>query len=312
MCGVQAFAALSQQFSAFRIPHSELGRFVGIGLSTCFARGAFYNVPMFLHREHDPSGVLLIPQASHAWLAWQLADHWGNRRFARPAPRSEVLAAVFLHDCGWTEFDAEPGIDDDGRPVTFDRMPVSEHLGIWRQSVSRAASYSRYAALLVAAHFTTLVEAKTTRLLNRDDTAGARAAQSFRAEMERLQASWRESLSLDARYQPYLDGMAWRANSQLVDACDRASVFFCSSIESVFRVGAVSPSGDLEEIEFDGSSGTGWRVHPWPLEGDRLRLHCEGRRLPRAAFSSAEELHEALVRAPIERLTFTLHRPSAG
>ncbi len=267
---------------------------------------------MFLHREHDQSGALLIPQASHAWLAWQLADHWGNRRFVRPAPRAEVLAAVFLHDSGWTEFDANPGTDGTGRPITFDRMPVTAHLEIWRRSVSRAADYSRYAALLVAAHFAALVERKTSDLLDRGDTAGARAAQAFGAEMERLQAAWRESLTVDARYQPYLGGTAWLANSMLVAACDRASVFLCVSIEPAFRVAAQSPSGEAEHIEFHRVEGGGWQVRPWPLEGDRLRLHCEGRRLPTSSFSSGEELQEALVRAPVERVTFTLQRASAS
>jgi len=231
---------------------------------------------MFLHRENDPAGPLLISQGSHAWLAWQLAEHWGNRRFARPAPRSEVLAAVFLHDAGWTHFDSDPGIDEEGRPITFDRMPVVEHLEIWRRSVAGAASYSRYAGLLVAAHFGGLVERKTAVLLERGDTTGARSAQAFRAEMERLQAASREALLVDPRYQPYL------------------------------------ASGEVQKIGFEALDGTAWRVRPWPLEGDRLRLHCEGRRLAKTTFSSSEELQEALARAPIERTTFTLSRPSAG
>jgi hypothetical protein len=265
---------------------------------------------MFLYREHDPSGALLIPQASHAWLAWQLASHWGNRRFARPAPRPETLAAVLLHDSGWVEFDTQPSIDTTGRPVTFDRMQVTEHLAIWRRSVGRASSYSRYAAVLVANHFTALVERKTQHLLAQGDTAGARASQAFRAEMERLRAGWRESLTVDARYQPYLEGTAWQANCLLLEACDRVSVYLCASIDTTFRVLAQSASGEVEEVEFDGGADGVWRVRPWPLEGDRVRLHCEGRRLPQATFESDEELREALIRAPTERLTFALQRPS--
>lgn len=266
---------------------------------------------MFLHREHDPSGALLIPQSSHAWLAWQLSSHWGNRRFVRPAPRAEVLAAVLLHDSGWTEFDTDPGVDSSGRPVTFDRMEVTEHLAIWRRCVGRTSSYSRYAAILVATHFAGLVERKTQHLLARGDTAGARASQAFRAEMERLQAGWRESLTVDARYQPYLEGPAWQANCTLLEGCDRVSVYLCASLEKTFRVLAQSSSGEVEEVEFDGTGDGVWQVRPWPLEGDRVRLHCEGRRLAKATFGSDDELREALIRAPAERLTFTLQRPSA-
>ncbi len=69
---------------------------------------------MFIYREGDPSGTYLIPQTSHAWLAWQVAEHWGNRNFARPAPRAETLAAVLLHDSGWTESDGAPLLDEGG------------------------------------------------------------------------------------------------------------------------------------------------------------------------------------------------------
>jgi len=275
-------------------------------------QGSGYNAGVFLHRERDPAGPLFITQVSHAWLAWQIAEHWGNRAFARPAPRAEVLAAVLLHDGGWTDFDPDPGVDEDGRPVTFDRMPPAAHLDIWRSSVARAAEHSRYAGLLVAAHHSRLVERKTGALLDRSDTTGARAAQAFRAEMERLQATWREGLKVDARYRPYLEGAAWEASLALLEACDSVSVYLCAQLGAPFTVTAHSPSGDLREIRVSSDDGVVWRVHPWPLEGERVRLHCEGRRTAGARFPSRETLSEALRRAPTERLTFVLERPSAG
>ena len=267
---------------------------------------------MFLYDESDATGTLSIAQASHAWLAWQVAEHWGNRRFARPAPRAEVLAAIFVHDVGWTEFDVDPGVDDDGRPLTFDRMPAAAHLEIWRASVHRAASFSRYAALLVAQHFGALLESKIADLLDRGDTAGGRAAEAFRAELERLQAGWREALRQDARYQPHLEDEAWLVNSRVLEACDRLSVYLCASLGSPFTVSGRTPDGGQELIEFEHIGGMRWRAQPWPLEGDRLRAQVEGRRLSRKRFDSAEELRQALARAPVERLSFELVRPSAG
>jgi hypothetical protein len=267
---------------------------------------------MFLHVQDGSSGPVAISQASHAWLAWQVAQHWGNRRFVRPAPRSEVLAAILLHDVGWTEFDMDPGVDTDGHPISFDRMPVGEHLDIWRESVARAGMFSSYAGLLVATHFASLVERKTSYHLKNEDTTGGRASEAFRAEIERLQASWRESLRLDARYQPYLEGDAWEANAALLEACDRISVYLCGALGSPFEVIAKTPSGSSETVVFQRIEDSSWRVRPWPLEGDRLRLQVEGRRLTAARFSSGEDLRKALSRAPIRRLSFTLVRPSAG
>lgn len=266
---------------------------------------------MFIHREGDPAGSYLIPQVSHAWLAWQVAEHWGNRSFARPAPRAETLAAVLLHDGGWTDFDVAPTLDDRGRPRTFDAMPVVDHLAIWRRSVTRCAQHNRYAGLLAAAHFGAMAERKLGDLLERDDTGGARTVQSFGAEMDRLERSWREELGVDARYQPFLDGPGRQVNSRLLDTCDRISVYLCASLPAPFEVWAQNAAGDTEVIAFEMVDDTTWRVQPWPLEGERLNLQCEGRRLQTTTFASQEDFQETVSRAPTVRLVFTLLRSSA-
>ena len=267
---------------------------------------------MFLYPNGSSSGAIAIPQASHAWLGWQVAQHWGNRRFARPAPRAEVMAAVMLHDVGWTEFDLDPGIDDRGRPITFDRMPVAEHLDIWRSSVQRAAAFSRYAGLMVAHHFVGLVRNKTSDLLERGDTVSGRAAEAFRAEMDRLQEGWRESLVQDPRYAPFLDGEGWRINIGLLAACDRMSVYLCAALGSPFTLSGRTAQGEGEQIRATRVGAERWRVQPWPLEGDRLKLQVEGRLLGATRFGSREEARHALARAPVVRLNFVLVRPSAG
>lgn len=266
---------------------------------------------MFLYREGDPTGAYLIPQTSHAWLAWQVAEHWGNRDFARPAPLAETLAAILLHDCGWTEFDERPEIDDTGRPRTFDRMPVPGGLDIWRASVARSALYSRYSGLLVSSHFTALAEHRLASLLEKDDTAGARLVKSFIAAMERHQATWREKLATDARYQAYLNGHGWLVNSALMEACDTIAVSLCAAVPPPFTVTAQGASGETLEITFEAVAPGTWRVQPWPLQGDRLRVHCEGRRIAHTSFSSNQEFQETFQRAPTERLVFTLLRSSA-
>ena len=91
---------------------------------------------------------------------------------------------------------------------TAARLP-STGCRLWNTSRSGAAAWraplrtAGTPGLLVAAHFGVLVERKTAVLLERGDTNGARSAQAFRAEMERLQAAWREALTADSRYQPF-------------------------------------------------------------------------------------------------------------
>jgi len=266
---------------------------------------------VFIYREGDPSGTYLIPQVSHAWLAWQLAQHWGNRSFARPAPLPETLAAVLLHDSGWIDFDEAPTIDEEGRPRGFDRMPVADHLAIWRKSVSRCAQYSRYAGLLVAAHFAGMAERKLGDLLERNENPGARLTQTFSAEMEGLERTWRENLESDARYQAYLSGQGRMVNARLLDACDRISVYLCASFPSPFDVQGESAAGETATITFEAVDETTWRVHPWPLQGERLRLRCEGRRLNASSFDTVAEFQETFAHAPTVRLVLTLLRASA-
>jgi len=274
-------------------------------------RGSLYNLTMFLHDTGDPARTIAISQSSHAWLAWQLAEHWGNRRFSRPLPRAEVLAAVMLHDSGWTEFDPAPGIDALGRPRTFDNMALGNHLEIWRTSVLRTSMVSRYAAILVASHFAAMAEVKSVALLESGETSSARLVESFRAEMERLEASWSEALGTDARYQDVLQGPRRQANAAILTLADRVSVYLCGSLASKFEVRAPAAEVGMETVRLNALDRANWRVDPWPMEGDRVRMQVEGRLLPRRCFESADEFHAVLDRAPVERVSFTLMRASA-
>lgn len=267
---------------------------------------------VFLHAPDDASGPLLIPQAAHAWMAWQVASHWGNRRAAAPAPRPEMLAAVLLHDSGWTEFDRAPIVDDDGRPVTFDRMPPSEHLAIWTACVDRAEQHSRYAALLVASHFARMAAHKDSDLGERGLERPREGVQAFREAMDGRIAAWRSELVRDPRYRAFLDGNGWRTNTLLLAACDRISVFLCADLGERFAAEVLDGDGQTLRVTFTGEGSRRFRVRPWPLEGSRVALHCEGWRLPRARFADDTELRTALAEAPRERLRFELLRPSAA
>jgi hypothetical protein len=139
----------------------------------------------------------------------------------------------------------------------------------------------------------------------------ARVSQAFIAEMERREHSWIEELGGDARYQQYLDGPGRAVNSRLLDTCDRISVYLCASLPGPFEVWAQNGVGDTEVITFDTVDATTWRVHPWPLQGDRLHIHCEGRRLAASTFADEQFFRETLSHAPTARLVFTLLRSSA-
>ena len=267
---------------------------------------------MFLRDETSPAGPLAIPQASHAWMAWQIARHWGNRRFARPAPAAEVLAAVLLHDSGWTAFDAAPDLDPGGRPRTFDRMETPVHLEIWRESVRRAAQASRYTGLLVADHHRMLAARKAADLEERADGEGLALVRAFLAEMEEAVAAWERELAGDPRYEHALAGPGRRANALVLAAADRISVWLCAGLAFPIELPAAGRDGEERPVTVRLLDGGRLRLDPWPLEGRGITVHCEGRRLPASSFPSPAALRDALAAVTAERLRFELLRASAS
>ncbi len=245
-------------------------------------------------------------------MAWQIAGRWGNRRFARPAPLAEVLAAVLLHDSGWTSFDPEPSLDPDGRPRTFDTMETPIHLDIWRESIRRAAQVSRYTGLLVADHHRMLARRKLDDLKRRNDIEGIALTRAFAAEMADAVAAWERALAGDPRYEHALWGSGRRANALILAAADRISVWLCAGLPFPFQLSAVGRGGEDMAVTVRDLGEGRLRLDPWPLEGTRAAIHCEGRRLSTARFQSPAEFHAALGSAPAERVTFELLRPSAS
>jgi hypothetical protein len=255
--------------------------------------------------------VVLIPQTAHALAAWQIAARWGNRRFARPSPRAEVLAAVLLHDGGWTDFDAAPTLDGSGRARTFDRMQPAEHLAIWRACVARAALSSRYSALLIAAHVAALAEGKARDLARSGDHQDELEVRQFLAENAHLQERWRESLAADRRFAPALEGAGWEVNRRLLTAADAISVHLCGALPAPFTTIASDRTRQPVEISFERLERRLLCARPWPFEGDRVRVHCQGWQMERLDYESPAALAAALEQAPLVRLDFSIARPSA-
>ena len=99
---------------------------------------------------------LVIGQPAHAWISGQLARAWGSAAFGTPVPREAVCLAAEQHDIGWHDRDLAPSPGPDGRPLAFTALPRAEHLALWAEAPRRLLAQSRYAALLVSLHGTSL------------------------------------------------------------------------------------------------------------------------------------------------------------
>ncbi len=252
----------------------------------------------------DVHQAVLVTQASHAWLAWQLADHWGNRRFARPAPRPEVLAAVQLQAIGFCELDERPTLDPGGRPSTLAGLPDADLVAAWRSSLRRLALCSRYAALLAAAHFEAVAA-------SRSHITPSAELDQFLAGTSATIERWQGELTGEARYQPFLEGPTLNANLRLLAASLELATRLCGGPGEPFTVEVCDADGEPLEVLFSWLDRQTLRGRPWPFAGDRVRVRCEGKLLGRLELASQAELEGELARAPSRRLETALLRSSA-
>jgi len=248
---------------------------------------------MILHPH--PPGWAAIGQSAHAMLAFQIADHWGNRRVRRPSPRPEVLAAALLHDAGWDGREEPPRVGADGVPLSFESWPEGEREALWSAAVERAALRGRYVAYLVSHHVASLAR-RSTRGLHPE----------YAAAEERRQSVLRDALAGDPRY-----GQAFVTGG---DEVNRAVVRLADALAVHLSVGAgheVELPG-LPTVDGEGTllvrpaGERTYRLRPWPLVGRRLTVHAEARVLPAARFASDGELRLAWATAPVHRLAWTL------
>src|SRR5205807_400259 len=175
-----------------------------------------------------------------------------NARFPTPAPREEVCVAAEQHDLGMAAWDAAPALNPDtGRPQTFLEMAVATHLELWARAPRLARSQSRYLALLVSLHGTTLYR---MRDLDREPPEVAVAIRGYFDDQRALQDELLGTLRDDPRYADHATPEAVDRNRRLVFALDggrlprpAASLRHEGAVEGARQVGWVrhDPEADL-------------------------------------------------------------------
>jgi hypothetical protein len=104
-------------------------------------------------------GFRLVTQYEHGALAGELAERWGNDRFATPP---EPLAAALTiaaahHDDGWRELDDLPAFNPEaGRPAHFLELPLERTVPPYGRGVDSVYQRDLLAGALVGMHWTGL------------------------------------------------------------------------------------------------------------------------------------------------------------
>jgi Protein of unknown function (DUF3891) len=263
---------------------------------------------------------LVIGQPAHAWVSGQLARAWGNAAFPAPAPREPFCLAAEQHDVGWADADLAPTVGPDGRPRSMVEQPRAVHVAIWRGAARRLLAQSRYAALLVSLHGTSLYE-RVDADAEPPDTAAA--IRDYLAAQRALQSELAAGL----------DPAEVERNLRLLLALDRLSLMLChgraTTLDDVpaargpatIRVEPANEGGAAGRKEPANEGGAAGRtasppadarddravapdtpaarfvVDPWPFAATSVFVGCEARRLE-GSFAGDDELRAALARAP--------------
>ncbi len=260
-----------------------------------------------LHRE-DPDGLIVITQPVHAWIAAQLARHWGNTVFGAVAPWEDVCLGAEQHDVGMTAWERAPTLNPEtGRPYTFINMPTLTHVRGWMEAGRLALVQGRYAALLTSLHGTGLYE--QFHDWTHDTPEEARAARDYLETEHAFQEELLAPLRTDPVYAPYVTAEAITRNRRLVAAWDRLSLALCHGVRAPITIPAVPTANDetaltLVPLHDDPLNVT---VDPWPFHADTVQLVCEGRRLPQT-FADEAAMRAALAAAPWVTIVTTLRK----
>jgi Protein of unknown function (DUF3891) len=254
---------------------------------------------MILHPY--PPGYLAIPQSAHALLAFQLADHWGNRATPRPAPRPDVLAAVLLHDAGWDGREEPPRLALDGLPLAFDTLPDEEREELWRAAIERAGLRGRYVAYLVSYHVCTLAGVYSEH-----------PHPGFLASEEARRADIRSQLAADPRYAQVLSGPVDEVNRAVLRLSDALAVHLSRGTTRRVELTGLCRRGGCVSLTLEHVRERIYRLHPWPLSGTRLDLHAEGRILEDPVFPDGAALRHAWATASVQRLQWTVLAPGTA
>jgi hypothetical protein len=229
------------------------------------------------------AGWLAITQPAHAWVSGQLARAWGNDRFARPEPWEEVCLGAEQHDAGMAQSDLAPTLNPrTGRATAFTEMPRETHVALWSAAPDRVLAQSRYAALLVSLHGTSLYEAYPPR------PEHAALVDAYRERERDRQEALRRSLGADPD--------AVDRNRRLVFAWDWLSLALCLGWPAADSPPVPARDGETR-LRLDPAGGDRATLDPWPFAARSVQLRTEGRRVAGEPADDAS-LRAALAAAP--------------
>jgi len=268
-------------------------------------------------RLETETGWWLVTHPDHANLAGAFATHWGNAVFAPPKPRTNVLLGIHVHDDGWALRDAAPTITKQGKPSAFsselvgkysafEEIDLADYLAVRERAVQQIAAKDAYAALLVSMHTYNLLTARADRTTIAP--AQLHLLDDFLARQQTLQDTLRTTIQSTAASAEAITNQI-QDNFRLLQATDNLSLLTC--VDYAAPATLLHPmrktNGTQSEIQVEPQGNRTFHLTPYPFTKPSLTLTFPARHITGKTFATSAELQHQFAKAPVERLTVTIH-----
>ena len=260
--------------------------------------------------------LLLIRQTDHAFLAGDLARHWGNATFAVPSPRDPLVFAAEHHDDGWLVWESAPRVDSaTRRPYQFTSLPIAEHVGFYRAGIESVVARNPYAGLLTVMHLTGLYQMRfgtdrhmQPRTLPEDED---RLKSRVVDELSEQQQALRQDLPRQGVPTTWLEPPHLWCNYRLLQVFDRLSLYFCVAPPRPSTLEPVPTDCEGGETQLNLRPLNEWSVSiaPYPVDRSPLTVAVRAAVVRDRDYGDDEDFRQAFAAASEVELRFEL---SAG
>ncbi len=277
-------------------------------------------------------GFRLVTQYEHGALAGELAERWGNDRFAMPAPpfAAALTIAAAHHDDGWRELDDVPAHNPEaGRPAHFLELPLERTVPPYGRGVDSVYARDPLAGALVQAHWTGLYSGRWGLQSSGGPVPHPLAEEVVAKGEARRQQALREVWGFDGLRSEF-EANAWHAY-EVLQALDVASLALSlidptvpsdRALEPQFLTATLfpveqppgarvlptvptAPLGEHLDLAFSVPEPGVAAINPWPFAEPSFALELPSRVLPRDGLAE-EEAHAAYHAAAVEPIRWTL------
>jgi uncharacterized protein DUF3891 len=254
----------------------------------------------------------VITSISHADMAHQLSQRFGNRLFSSSQSARLINYIIRNHEVGWGILDSAPRWDPaTGLPCHLSDVPEHLHIEKAKLSVVINESYHPLCGLLSSMHETGLYNRRyglsEVQIISKSKLKNVAAVETFLEEQDRYQK--RLNAEIAAVYPDMLAIPSALFNSyKLLEFFDTLALYFNRSHEQMWKketfdhVPTGAENDAIVTIEHVGS----WTVSldPWPFNVETFTISCQGRYI--YPCESEADFTKSFVSAPIENQEITL------